>query len=190
MPAGMIVARIWASWPAPLGMRIDRPPANVALALSMAAWIAPSITAGAPVRIHSTATLPRPRAGDFRGRAAQQMLQPGDDGGIGVANLKQHFGMARDDAGRAWIERDAARGPHRARSAGSGKPIIDLDAKPRQRQAGVPANGHPRRAGVILLAVKPDPVLPDADDRGDDADRKTGAFEGLALFDMRFQIAD
>jgi hypothetical protein len=43
---------------------------------------------------------------------------------------------------------------------------------------------------VILLAGKADPVLPDPDNGSDDADRKTAAFEQLALLDMGFEIAD
>ena len=71
-----------------------------------------------------------------------------------------------------------------------GETIVDGDAEPRQRQAGILANAHPRRAGVILLALKSDPVLPDADDGGDDADLETAAFERLALLDMRLEISD
>ena len=70
------------------------------------------------------------------------------------------------------------------------KTVVDGDAKSRQRQAGIPANVHPGRAGVILLAGKADPVLPDADDGGDDSDRKPAAFKCFALLDMRLQISD
>ena len=49
---------------------------------------------------------------------------------------------------------------------------------------------HPRGAGVILLAGKGDPVLPDADDGGDDADPETGAFQRPPLLDMGFEISD
>ena len=77
------------------------------------------------------------------------------------------------------------RGPHARRKA-----IVDRDAESRQRQAGIPANRHPRGAGVILLAGKGDPVLPDADDGGDDADLEAAAFERLALLDMRLEISD
>ena len=34
MPDGMMVARTWASWPAPEGIRSDLPPANSALTAS------------------------------------------------------------------------------------------------------------------------------------------------------------
>ena len=71
-----------------------------------------------------------------------------------------------------------------------GKPVVDGDAEPRQRQAGILANVHPRRAGVILLAAEGDAVLPDTDDGGDDADRKTAAFKRPALLDMRLEISD
>ena len=77
------------------------------------------------------------------------------------------------------------RGPHSAREA-----IVDRDAELRQRQAGILAQRHAGGAGMVLLADKIDPVLPDADDGGDDADRKPAAFERLALLDMRLQISD
>ena len=43
---------------------------------------------------------------------------------------------------------------------------------------------------MILLAAKADPVLPDPDDGGDDADPETAAFEALALLDMGLDISD
>ena len=43
---------------------------------------------------------------------------------------------------------------------------------------------------MILLAGEGDPVLPDADDGGDDADAETVAFERPALLDMRLEIPD
>src|SRR5665213_86270 len=43
---------------------------------------------------------------------------------------------------------------------------------------------------MILLAAKGDPVLPDADDGGDDTDAVTAAFEYLTLLDMRLEISD
>ena len=92
--------------------------------------------------------------------------------------------------GAPGSRRDAAGGPDRARSALRRKAIVDLDAEFRQRQPGVLANRHPRGAGVILFAGEADPVLPDADDGGDDADLERAAFEHLALLDMRLQIAD
>ncbi len=60
----------------------------------------------------------------------------------------------------------------------------------REREACIPAHGHPRRAGVVLLAGEDDAVLPDADDGGDDADLQRVAFEPLALLDMGFEISD
>ena len=77
------------------------------------------------------------------------------------------------------------RGPHVRRKA-----IVDIDAESRQREAGILADGHPGGAGVILLAGEGDPVLPDADDGGDDADLEAAAFERLALLDMGFEISD
>src|SRR5665213_2169198 len=118
------------------------------------------------------------------------ILQPFDDGRIGIANLKQHLGAAWDDAGCARIERDLSRGPYRARPAQRGEGVVDGHAKSCQGQPCVLANRHAGGAGVILLARKTDPELPDADDGGDDADRKGAAFERLALLDMGFQISD
>ena len=43
---------------------------------------------------------------------------------------------------------------------------------------------------MILFADKIDAVLPDADDGGDDADRKAAALQRLALLDMGLQVAD
>ena len=43
---------------------------------------------------------------------------------------------------------------------------------------------------MILLATKGDPVLPDTDDGGDDADRKAAAFERAALLDMRLEVSN
>src|SRR5665213_2733459 len=43
---------------------------------------------------------------------------------------------------------------------------------------------------MLLLAAKGDPVLPDADDGGDDTDAVTAAFEYLTLLDMRLEISD
>ena len=104
--------------------------------------------------------------------------------------MEQHFRSARDDARRAGIEGDAAGGPHRARAAGRGEAIVDIDAKSGECQARVLADGHPRGAGVVLFAGEADAVLPDPDDGRDDADSETAAFERLALFDMGFEISD
>jgi hypothetical protein len=43
---------------------------------------------------------------------------------------------------------------------------------------------------VVLLADQGDFVVPDADDRLDDADAQTGGVERVALLDMSFEIAD
>ena len=83
-----------------------------------------------------------------------------------------------------------AGGPYRARPAGFRKPFVDIDAEFCQREAGVLAHGHPRRASVVLLAGECDSVLPDTDDGGDDADIERAALEGLALFDMCLEISD
>ena len=43
---------------------------------------------------------------------------------------------------------------------------------------------------MVLLAGEGDAVLPDADDGRDHADLQPAAFQRLALFDMRLEIAD
>jgi hypothetical protein len=43
---------------------------------------------------------------------------------------------------------------------------------------------------VVLLARKDDPILPDADDGGDNPDAEPGAFKCLSLLDMGFDISD
>src|SRR6202171_1852807 len=190
-------------------MRTDLPPANSVLAASIARWNEASIMAGGAGRrrppgaweraIHHggsavTKTLHRDMAAalcaDLHGHAPQQILQAVDHAGVIVAHLEQHFRSSRDDARRAGIEGDAAGGPYRARSAEPGKPVVDINAKPDQRQAGVLATVHPGGAGMVLLTGKCDPVLPDADDGGDDADRETAALQRLALLDMRLEISD
>src|ERR1700722_7129168 len=132
----------------------------------------------------------RTPCGNLSGHAAQARFQAVDHTDVIVTNLEQHFGMSRDDTGRAGIERDEPGGPYRARSAQLGEAIVDPDTKPRQRQAGVLAKVHSRGAGVILLAGKSDPVLPDSDDGGDDADLEIAALQRLALLDMRLEITD
>ena len=131
--------------------------------------------AGAPVRMRSTVTPPRPR------ELASAAI---------VANLEQHFRASRDDARRTGIEGNAAGGPYRAWPAELRELIVDINAKPVERHAGVPANVHPRGAGVILLAIEGDPVLPDTYDGSDDADAEIAALECFALLNMRFEISD
>src|SRR5487761_2646392 len=106
------------------------------------------------------------------------------------SGLASRYSISRNDARRSGIKGDAAGGPYRARTAQRGQPVVNSDAKPDQRQAGIPAIGHPGGAGVVLLAAEADPVLPDADDGGDDADLETAAFECPALLDMRLEISD
>src|SRR5439155_4106713 len=104
--------------------------------------------------------------------------------------LEQHFSRTGDDARCAGIEGDAAGGPHRAWAASGREALVDINAKSGEREACVPADGHPRGAGVVLLAGEGDAVLPDPDDGRDDSDSEAAAFERLALFDMSFEISD
>ena len=65
-----------------------------------------------------------------------------------------------------------------------------LRRQPHHRHPGILAPHHARRAGMILLADQRDAVVPDADDRLDDADAQPAGVERVALLDMRFEIAD
>src|SRR4029077_363975 len=89
---------------------------------------------------------------------------------IGIAQLDQRLGAARDDAVRAWIERDAPGGPYRARAADFREALVDRIEQLDQRKSRVAPPRHRGRSGVVLLARHRDAVLPDRHDRRDDAD--------------------
>ena len=65
---------------------------------------------------------------------------------------------------------DAPRGPHRARAADLREARVDRAEQPHQLEARVAPALHGGGAGVVLLARHREAVLPDGDDRGDDAD--------------------
>src|SRR4051794_372878 len=121
--------------------------------------------------------------------ALQLGLEALEHGRVRVADLEQRLGPARDDARRAGLERDTAAGPDRARSGKPGEAPVDLAQEAHDREAGVAAARHAGRAGVVLLACRREAVLPDRDDRRDDADLEVAALERVALLDMGLDIA-
>ena len=117
MPAGMIVARTWASWPAPLGIRMRFACRDIGCSFldrALKRLVHHRGLAGADALDLDAAPA---RRGDLVCDFAQQRFETFDDGGVVVANLEQHFGAAGNDAGRAGIERDAAGGPDGSRAA-------------------------------------------------------------------------
>src|SRR4029453_10634210 len=66
---------------------------------------------------------------------------------------------------------------------------VDLGKQPHERQPGVAAARHAGRAGVVLLARRRKAVLPDRDDRRDDADLEARGLERVALLDMGLDVA-
>src|SRR5215203_1301411 len=136
--------------------------------------------------------LDRDRAAPVAVRVLDEALQLGleaiEHGRVGVAELEQRLGPARDDARRAGIERDAAAGPDRARSGKPGEAPVDLGEQAHEGEPGVAAARHAGRAGVVLLARRREAVLPDRDDCRDDANLEVAALERVALLDMRLDI--
>src|SRR5579872_2342594 len=189
MPAGMMVARSWASWPAPLGMAIDFPSANCRRLFdgALKSFFHQGRLAGADAS-HLDPT--SAGSGNFSGELLKEHLEARDNFRIVVSDLEQHFGAAWNNAGSAGIERDAPGGPNGSRARACRKAIVDRDAQLRGSNACILPVLHPRGAGVILLAGHGDPILPDADDRGDNPDAETGALEGPPLFDMGLEISD
>ena len=172
IPARSRCDRICASWPAPLGMRRcsrrahgARPPPrsrpesrrpSAAARSATSASIAAAAGAGAVGFGDQLVAAPP--------RSAARMA------GVDVAELHLHLGAAGHDARRVGVEQHAADRPHRARAGDLGKAVVDARRQPHHRDPGILAPRHLGRAGMVLLAGQRDPVIPDADDRLDDAD--------------------
>src|SRR5262249_48516999 len=110
--------------------------------------------------------------------------------GIGVAELDLHLSMPRDDRWRVRLDDHAADRPYRARAGDLGKAVVNPGRQPYHRGTGILAPHHARGAGMVLLTDQRNPVVPDADDRFDHTDTQPGRVERVALFDMRFEIAE
>ena len=147
---------------------------------------APARRCGCVPRRRCSGPARRPRAAMLRSRSSSRAITAGSSSRI-WNSISAAPGMMLGAPGSSVMRPvvHTVRGPQAA-----GKAFVDSDAEPRQRQAGVLANGHPRGAGVVLFAGEGDAVLPDPDDGGDDADLEAAAFERLALFDMGFEISD
>jgi hypothetical protein len=106
------------------------------------------------------------------------------------ASLNLHLGAPGNDRRRIRFEQHPADRPHRARAGDFGKPVMNACREPHHCDPSIPAPHHARRAGMVLFADQRDPVIPNADDRLDDADPQSGRVERVPLLDMRFEIAD
>ena len=109
---------------------------------------------------------------------------------LDVADLKQHLRASGNDAGLAGLETDRADGPDAARSGDLWEALRDRRGQFDERDARVLALDHARRAGVVRFSDEDDAILPDADDAGDDSETQSGLVERVALFDVRFEIAE
>jgi hypothetical protein len=85
---------------------------------------------------------------------------------------------------------DRACGPDAARSRNPRKTVRNRRGQFDERDARVLAPDHARRACMIGLSDKDDAILADADNAGDHAETEPTFVEGVALFDMRFEIAE
>src|SRR5690606_20928988 len=70
------------------------------------------------------------------------------------------------------------------------QPALDLAAQAGERHAGVLADGHACRAGVVRYAFECHPVLPYPDDARDDAQVQIARFQNVALLDVGLDIGD
>src|SRR5215472_586704 len=120
----------------------------------------------------------------------QSLLERGEPVEIGIAKLDLHLGAAGDDGGRVWLEQHAADRPHCARTGDFRKAVVNPGREPHHRDTGIPAPFHTGGAGMVLLADEGDPVVPDADNRLDDADTQSAGVERVALLDMRFEVTN
>ena len=107
-----------------------------------------------------------------RDQLVERRLAAGRARRIGVAQLEQRFGLAGNDAaGAPGSSDDRARWSTRCagRRLRESAPSIALSSRT-SASAGIAPPRHGGRAGMVLLAADGEAVLPDADDRGDDAD--------------------
>ena len=156
-------------------------------AVSSAAISRSSILAGVDCEITRSSNLQRLTRFAAPMRSFSSACSSVEDRRIGVAQLEQRLGAARNDAVAARIERDAPRGPHRARPADFREALVDRVEQLDQREARVAPPRHRGGAGVVLLARHRDAVLPDRHDRGDDADAQLAELERVALLDVRLE---
>jgi hypothetical protein len=85
---------------------------------------------------------------------------------------------------------DRACGPDASRSGKLREAVRDRRGQSNQRDGRVLTLDHARRARVIRLSDKDDAILADADNAGDHAETEPTLVEGVALFNMGFEIAN
>src|SRR5271165_1467047 len=120
----------------------------------------------------------------------QRLLEHREPIDVGVAELDLHLGSARDHRRRIRLEQHATDRPYRARAGNFGKPVVNARREAHHRNPGIAAPYHAGRAGMVLLTDQRHPVIPDADNRLDDADAQSARVERVALLDMRLEIAE
>ena len=188
--AGSFRARICASCPAPLGIEMNAPGACFCSRAAQRILKRLRHEHGA----HRPKGLHRDRAGarriGFGDEGEEQVLEALQLRGLKVAHLEHHLGASGNNAGLAGLEVDRACGPDAARSGDLRETVRNRRGQFDERDARVLALDHPRRARVIGLSDEDDPILTDADNAGDHAETQSRLVEGVALFDMRFEIAD
>src|SRR5205085_9921246 len=80
--------------------------------------------------------------------------------------------------------------PQRLRAAKSRKLLRHARGEAQQRGAGIPAQCHGSRAGMVRLPVGADAKTANADNAGDDANAAARRLEPWSLLDVCFQITE
>src|SRR4029450_8279183 len=90
---------------------------------------------------------------------------------------------------RAGLDRHLSHGPHAARTGQRGEALHHLVVEPHHGDAGILADRHGRRAGMVLDTAEGQTILVDANDRRYDADALAGVVEHAALLGMGLEVA-
>ena len=106
-----------------------------------------------------------------------------------IAILQDHFRFTRDNAGRPWVQGDAANGPDGFWPSDGLKGVPQLIGEINQSHPGIFAVGHGRSAGVVLLSTKDDLATTDAHNGGDHTELIAFRLQVWSLLDMPFEVA-
>ena len=109
---------------------------------------------------------------------------------VGVAKLQLQFGEPGHDGGGVGCQPRPPHGPHTARAGGGRERGVDPVGHFIKPGGGVPAVGHHRSAGVVLLAVEAQQKPAQSDNRFDHPNFQAGFVKVRPLFDMGLQKAD